>query len=327
MPMSSPMMTTMFGFLSAAVAGAAAPMSAASTAAEMLAITFDWNRTFMDSSSCSLFSRAAGSRRCPSRRRRPRRPGRQPIGELPGPRLHGVLGIAQLPLRRRRDAAAPDALVYAGREDLAGHRVDYLPLGLRRADEGIGARGGVLQRGECPRLGNEHRHRPEDGDGLADVVDGDLDLHDAGSGLVDDLELLRQRIVERLGEVVRQRQLIGLGHLRVVTTPEADRSDDDLLVLGPPGVGVEVAEAHHRVPSAADGCGREATGGGARCQLRADVTPEKWTVHLGFVGDLHLLRRRTAPEDCDRPQAGDADGKTIAPLLLDYDDPHSRLPS
>src|SRR5437763_1989456 len=216
MPMSSPMMTTMFGFLSAAVAGAAAPMSAASTAAEMLAITFDWNRTFMDSSSCSLFSRAAGSRRCPSRRRRPRRPGRQPIGELPGPRLHGVLGIAQLPLRRRRDAAAP---------------------------------------------------------------------------------------------------------------PEADRSDHDLLVLGPPCVGVEVAEAHHRVPSAADGCSREATGGGARCQLRADVTPEKWTVHLGFVGDLHLLRRRTAPEDCDRPQAGDADGKTIAPLLLDYVDPHSRLPS
>ncbi len=226
-------------------------------------------------------------------------------------------------MRRRLDAAAADALVHAGREDLAGHRVDHLPLGLRRADEGIGAGGGVLQRGECPRLGNDHGHRPEDGGGLADVVDGDLDLHDAGAGLVDHLELLRQRIVERLGEVVRQGQLIGLRHPRVVTSPEADRGDDDLLVLGPPGVGVDVAKAHHGVLSAAAGGGREATRGGARCQLGADVIPEKWTVHLGLVGDLHLLRRRAAGEDCHDPQAGGSDGKARRSLLLDSVDPHS----
>src|SRR5437016_3368932 len=81
--------------------------------------------------------------------------------------------------------AAPGSLDYACRDDLAGHQVVHLALSLRRAVECIGAGGGVLQRGECPGLGNDHRHRLEDGGGLSDVFDCDLDLHDAGAGLVD----------------------------------------------------------------------------------------------------------------------------------------------
>jgi hypothetical protein len=64
--------------------------------------------------------------------------------------VHRVLGIAPLPLSRRRDCTAANAPIHRRPQHLTGHRVRGEDLAFRPSDERICASGGIFQCAEDP---------------------------------------------------------------------------------------------------------------------------------------------------------------------------------
>src|SRR5437773_408897 len=179
---------------------------------------------------------------CSGRLRGALRPGGEALGRHLGPFLHHVLGVAPLPLRRRLDGAAADALVHARRQELATGRVGELELRLCAAHERIGPGRATLDRAQQPRLRKHHGHGPQTRRGRGDVGQRHLELHDVRAVLVDDLELLGQLLVEGGVEKVHEPLLILGGDLGLLVAPERHRLDHDLAVLGPLRRRVDVAQ-------------------------------------------------------------------------------------
>src|SRR5215475_3298928 len=144
MPMSSPQMTRMLGFFGCAYAAPPEDI--------VRIVTSESASTPVRPSVIAMCPPARASARL-DRARRPRR-------ELGGghgrPLLHGVLGVAPLPLGRRLDRPAPDPLVDPFAEQLARLRIGHLRFRLRPTDEGIGPGGEVLERAKRPRLRDDH---------------------------------------------------------------------------------------------------------------------------------------------------------------------------
>src|SRR5206468_7889894 len=132
----------------------------------------------------------------------------EPLGRQRRPGRHHVLGVAPLPLRRRRDRAAADTTVDSCNQNFAGRRVGELELRLCAAHEWIGSGRAALERAQEPRLRNHHGDGPQAGRRRGDVGDRHLELHDVRTLLLDNLELLGQLLVQRGVEKVHEPLLI-----------------------------------------------------------------------------------------------------------------------
>src|SRR5713101_8786593 len=141
--MSSPMMTRILGFACWACATLPVNTISAATSENMSSAIRRGVVVLMRGSLCDLglawLDRAG-------------RPGGEPRGGQGRPLLHGVLGIAPLPLGGRLDGSAADPLVDPLAEQLAGRGVRHLRLGFRPADEGIGPGGEILERAQQASL-------------------------------------------------------------------------------------------------------------------------------------------------------------------------------
>lgn len=120
-----------------------------------------------------------------------------------------------------------------------------------------------------------------------------MNRHDARTWLLHDLKLRRQLLLDGLGEVVRELVLVGGGYFGVVAGPKGDRSDQNLGVLRPLRIRVNVAQTGYGRSTAADGGAGESTRRLARCELGAHgVAKKRTSVLSALVADLDLLRRR-----------------------------------
>src|SRR6266446_8149307 len=129
MPMSSPMITTMFGF-GCAAAGAAISTAAANSAMRTSNPLRESIVAFLLIRLYSLGNRRVGE--CAARLQFLEAP-----RDLLPPVVHDLLGVAPLPLRGGRDLHAAQAPIGSRGEELTGHGIDDLGLSLGGAHEGI----------------------------------------------------------------------------------------------------------------------------------------------------------------------------------------------